>query len=242
MQIGARDAVSVTLVVFVIAVLLPKMPTASGQSEAVSGRVEGSVVDDSGTPFPGTPITVLPEKGGLAKHQLTDQSGRFHIDKLSPGTYRVDAALLGFDGVRQNHVLVSPGYTAQLRVVLRVRPICECLNTGGPPVGPARLSGQVLDEAGNPLPHAWMQLRTYLDVFESMNTDDEGRFELRTPLAGTWPLTASDTGFAPATQIISSTSTSPLTFRLRFIGTTDVPVVQRLRPGCSCGSTFLESF
>jgi hypothetical protein len=76
---------------------------------------------------------------------------------------------------------------------------------------------------------------------ETAYTDTEGHFLVRAPLEGTWPITASDSGFASATQQISKVTTGPIVLRLRYVGTQSVPSNERFSLGCLCPEYFIHS-
>ena len=203
--------------------------TSATISAAAPAIIEGEVKDRSGQPLPGASVMALPERGGLATHTATDREGRYHLEGLSQGIYRVDVSLPGFDGWRQNHVRVG---STQVDAVLSVRPLCECISSGLP-AGPRSVPGQVVDEAGRPLPHSRLEF-VGPRYRERAYTDGEGRFLVSPPVEGTWSMVASDSGFASVMQQISKATTAPLVFRLRFDGTQGLPDSEGFNRECQC--------
>ena len=179
-----------------------------------------------------TRVTTVPQNGGLAHTVTTDRGGVYRLEALPDDTYRVDFELRGFDIVRRNHVTVVAGAPARADALLHVRPVCECISSGLSTELPP-LAGQVVDDGGRPLPYA------RLDIVnpkrrKTAYADSEGRFVVRPPVAGMWPLTASDGGFAPVTVQISRMTAGPLVFRLAYVGSEALPQVELRNLGCLC--------
>lgn len=197
--------------------------------------IAGEVRDRAGQVLPGVTVTILPDGGGRTTYTTTDRDGRYHLDGLPDGTYRIDFELPGFSGIRRNHVVVGRDGSARVDAVISVRPQCECLSSGFKTV-PRDVFGQVVDEAGRPLPHARLEVAGP-KRWEIAYADAEGRFRFRPPVEGTWPIVASDGGFAPARQQISSATTGPLVLQLRFLGTQGLPDTE-FNTECDCPEYF----
>jgi hypothetical protein len=209
---------------------------AAGAAAPAGGAIGGHVRDARGQPLPGVAITVLPERGGAARQSITDSDGAYHLEGLPDATYRIDFLLLGFDLTREHQVSVRTGARVDVDATLAVSPICECV-TSGLPTSALPLTGQVVDAAHRPLPHA------RLDVVsparrETAYTDSEGRFRVRVPLEGAWPLTASEARFASITTKISTASAEPIVLKLSYRGTAGLPKRERISLGCLCPEYF----
>lgn len=198
--------------------------TTAAMLVAGPGIIEGAIKDLVGSPLPGVAVLALPERGGLVTRTTTDRDGMYHLDGLAEDTYRVDFALLGFVETRQNHVRVRPERPARADAVLSVRPICECVSDGLRTIQ-RKVAGQVVDDAGRPLPHARLEIIGPRRQ-ESARADSEGRFLVRLPVDGSWQMIASDSGFAPVKQQISKATKEPLVLRLRFVGTQGLPDIE----------------
>jgi hypothetical protein len=135
--------------------------------------------------------------------------------------------------MRRNHVRVRQDATAHVDGTLSVSGICECIEVVQ--TGLRERSGQVVDESGRPIAHARLELVSPLrhDVAYASN---DGRFRVRLPVSGNWPLTASDSGFRPLKLQVSGSADVPIVLRLPHVGTTSVPDVERLKRGCRCPS------
>jgi len=205
-------------------------------AQPAGGSVEGRLVDTSTAPMPGASVTLLPERGGVATHTITDRDGRYRFADVPADTYRVDFDLRGFDLARLNHLRVQPGATATADGVLRVGRMCDCRGraraTSGEPG-----EGQVLDDAGRPLPYATLELVT-AQGRETAYTGRDGRFLVRAPTEGAWSITAFDSGFEPVTRDVPANSGGSFVFTLRYRGTQEVPDRERLDRTCRCPGDF----
>lgn len=94
----------------------PGFETPLVRASQMSGRLEGLVTDDHGSPLAGVAVTV---QGGQLEFTLTDRQGRFVFDRLPPGPYLVRAHLPGYAASRRELVEVLPAASAtrQLRLV-----------------------------------------------------------------------------------------------------------------------------
>ena len=86
-----------------------------------TGRIEGRVVDGAGQPLPGVTVTA----GGAAlqggRTAVTASDGAFRFAALSPGIYRVEAELSGFNPLETSEVRVGLDRTATLE--MRLTPV-----------------------------------------------------------------------------------------------------------------------
>ena len=101
-------------------------------NSTLSGQVAGTVVDQTGASVDGAWIVLFGAAGLEAQRSLTDQRGRFIIDKVMAADYVVCVQKNGFRELRR--VLhVVPGETVQLQFQLNVASIFESVT-----VTPAR--------------------------------------------------------------------------------------------------------
>jgi hypothetical protein len=84
------------------------------------GRISGLVLDPSGTPQLGATVVISPEKlaDTASTKLLTNDSGRFSINNLVPGTYSIKVTLAGFMPAMQQHVRVDDTHITLLEIVL----------------------------------------------------------------------------------------------------------------------------
>ena len=94
--------------------------SAAAQSGLGSGRVEGTVTDESGATVAAAMITARGDATGLATVQTSDPSGHFLFPYLTPGTYHVSVEKAGFKITQLGSVVVAVGTTISLRPQLAV--------------------------------------------------------------------------------------------------------------------------
>ncbi len=68
-------------------------------------KAQSGVVKAEGLPIPGA--TIKATQGERVLLTVTDESGAFHIDKMSAGTWIVEADMFGFDHLRKE-VQIGP--------------------------------------------------------------------------------------------------------------------------------------
>jgi hypothetical protein len=173
--------------------------SASGQG--VSGSISGTVVDATNE-VPDANVTIVSPVSRLAK---TDSSGRFVIERLAPGTYKLQVQHLGFM-IKELGVSVEAGKETSLgRVVLDVGFPVACLesaerprvfekklNSGGFP----QVSGIARGEAGLAFGGFTMTLLLTgsSNVIASTSTDRSGEFQFVDVAPGIYDLEVSDEG------------------------------------------------
>ena len=96
-----------------------RTPPASAQSGLGSGRIEGTVVDESGT-VAGATVTARGDATGVSTVQSSDATGHFLFPYLTPGTYHVSVENAGFKTTQVDSVVVAVGTTISLRPQLAV--------------------------------------------------------------------------------------------------------------------------
>lgn len=91
------------------------------------GSIEGTVKDDGGQALPGVTVTLSGEAMMGQRVAVGDENGRFRFSLVPPGTYSVEAALVGFQTVMQESVPVALGQTAILDITLASGTFAETL-------------------------------------------------------------------------------------------------------------------
>jgi len=87
----------------------------SGAAQAaITGKIVGRVTDANRTPLPGTAVVVEGRRLGAT----TDPDGQYFILQVSPGTYTLEAHLVGYQPVRQQGVVVNLDRTTRVDFVL----------------------------------------------------------------------------------------------------------------------------
>jgi hypothetical protein len=132
--------------------------------------------------------------GGTAR---TDYSGRYRLDNLKRGSYRVEA-FAPKSGLRDNGT-VTLDDDGELDFDLRAtRIVGRVLEAGtGDPIAGAQVRAQAVD----PAPAEFMPFDT------PVSTDDSGRFVLGTAADGSWRIGAEKSGYARAETTVQATGT-----------------------------------
>ncbi len=83
---------------------------------APGGTVSGVVKDSAGSPFKGA--FVRANKGKMTTTVLSDRDGRYRLDSLAPGDYRVRVTAAGYKSDEPKDLKVAAGRTASLDFAL----------------------------------------------------------------------------------------------------------------------------
>lgn len=81
------------------ALLTPATAVAQDYS---SGTLSGRVVDTSGAPVVGAPITIRSNEQGVERSATTDENGRFRLPLIPLGTYNVTISASGYETISQD--------------------------------------------------------------------------------------------------------------------------------------------
>src|ERR1700723_3399175 len=87
---------------------------------ASTGALAGSVSDSSGAVVAGADVTAVNEASGETKTAGTQESGRFTIPLLPPGTYRVEVKKRGFKVSEKSGIQINVAETTRLDIEMIV--------------------------------------------------------------------------------------------------------------------------
>src|SRR5271165_2259991 len=87
-------------------------------SQTVTGRILGSVTDQTGASIAGATVTVTDAQRGVSRTLTTDQSGAYVAPNLTPGTYRVRAEAKGFKTTERVNIPVEVAQDVLIDVTL----------------------------------------------------------------------------------------------------------------------------
>src|SRR5947207_1797657 len=73
--------------------------------------ITGSVMDASSSAIPGVDITLTNQETGTKQQTITNDTGIYRFASLPPGTYRIEAALPGFDRVSRGPLTLQVSQT-----------------------------------------------------------------------------------------------------------------------------------
>ncbi|MBZ5697358.1 MAG: TonB-dependent receptor [Acidobacteriia bacterium] len=113
--VGARNAIQ--LLGVCLGVLLLCL---SAFSQANTGRISGSVTDESGGAIQGATVSVRDVDRGTTRILTTDDAGAYNAPNLVPGTYTVKAEYQGFKTVQRENIVLEVG--KDIRVDLSLQP------------------------------------------------------------------------------------------------------------------------
>lgn len=100
------------LVILIMAALWQQLPAAT------TGKIAGKIMDkDTGEPLPGVNVMVLGTKLGAA----TDSQGDYFILNVPPGTFSVQARMIGYTNITKTGVNVSIDRTTRVDFALTTR-------------------------------------------------------------------------------------------------------------------------
>jgi hypothetical protein len=110
-------------------------PPALAQSQATTGVIEGSVLDESGAVVPGATVTLTNLGTNFERSVSSDEDGRFRGLLLPLGPYRVAVSMPGFARLVREGIDLAVGQAVNLRLTLKVSGVQEeVVITGGAPV------------------------------------------------------------------------------------------------------------
>ena len=114
------------LAVLAIALMIPALVAAQTES----GKISGTVTDQSGAVLPGVTINLKSVDRATTRSTVTNAQGEYVFASLVPGTYEVTAELSGFS-TKQTRVTVSVGTTVAVNVQMQVGAQTEVITVVG---------------------------------------------------------------------------------------------------------------
>jgi protocatechuate 3,4-dioxygenase beta subunit len=162
-------------------------PAASAHVRCVASAMDDLTVESGPLPL-AAEAAALPSGAGRAlgstRSAIADARGRFTVDDLIPGRYRVEVAHAGSEPMRTDELTLAPGERRDLGAL--------ALREGFP------IEGRVLDDSGAPLEGARVAATSGADDSGLYAvTDGAGAFSIALP-AGHYRLTATAPGHGSA--------------------------------------------
>ena len=90
-------------------ICVAELPRAAAETPPAPGVIQGSVWTQGPTPLAGVDVKVIDATGRIVADVVSDNEGRFQVAGLTAGTYRVMAALAGFETTTQSVVVTHEG-------------------------------------------------------------------------------------------------------------------------------------
>src|SRR5467141_4110216 len=121
---GARLRKAMKLLGGAMGVLLLCLPLFSQGS---SGRILGTVTDQSGGVVAGATVTITDTERGVTKTLVTNEPGEYNAPSLNPGTYKVRVEAKGFKAVERQNVVLEVGKEIRVDVSLQPGAVAETM-------------------------------------------------------------------------------------------------------------------
>jgi TonB dependent receptor/Carboxypeptidase regulatory-like domain len=123
-------------------VCMAELPRAAAQTAvSTAGSIEGSISTQQTTALAGVTVKIIDATGHIVADASTDMEGRFRVTNLPAGTYRVMAALDGFETTTRS-VVVTHERAADITVDLPIARFADTIDVVGETA--AVSSGQTL--------------------------------------------------------------------------------------------------
>ena len=99
-----------------LAILTASLPLFS---QGNTGRILGSVTDQSGGAMSGATVTVTDIQRGTTRTLTTDESGQYNAPNLTPGSYTLRAEAKGFKVTERQNLLLEVGQEVRVDLILQ---------------------------------------------------------------------------------------------------------------------------
>ena len=114
-----------------LAVALLIVGASSAAAQGTTGSISGFVTDDTNAALPGATVTVREVETDQKRVIVTDTSGRYRAEALSPGKYELSVELQGFRPARVADVPLTVGQDAVVSIQLKVGGLDEQVTVTG---------------------------------------------------------------------------------------------------------------
>jgi uncharacterized membrane protein len=88
--------------------------------QAVSGAINGYVLDGSGAPVANASVNIANEQTGVEKKTSTDAGGFYNATSLTPGQYSVSVEQKGFSSFLKKQITLNVDATVRIDVKLQL--------------------------------------------------------------------------------------------------------------------------
>ena len=116
----AKSALRHCQLVVVVVLSLVLLACISLFAQVNTGRILGTVTDQTGGVIAGSMVTVTNSDTGVARNLTADAAGEYNAPNLIPGTYVVRGTAMGFQNLERRGIVVQVG--ADVRIDLQLSP------------------------------------------------------------------------------------------------------------------------
>jgi outer membrane receptor protein involved in Fe transport len=125
-------------------------------SQSYTGRILGSVTDETGAVIPGATVSVTDVQRGVTRTLTTDTAGEYLAPELLPGVYNVRAEAKGFASVEHSQIELQVAQDVTINFALKLGTISQTIVVSGVPAAlnttNATLGGTLSNATINALP------------------------------------------------------------------------------------------
>jgi Carboxypeptidase regulatory-like domain len=137
----------VTSLLYLFLILMISAPFTNAQT--TTAAFLGTVTDSSSAVLPGAQVTAANVETGLKRTTITNETGRFLLSELPPGSYEITVTLPGFETLVRKGMTLTIGQQANLTLSMNVGAIDQqVVVTGDAPI-------VVLHAAAGPSPFGY---------------------------------------------------------------------------------------
>src|SRR2546428_356235 len=101
---------------------------AMAQSQATTGQIAGTVVDNQGAAITGATVKAINTQTGLTQSVTSGDDGLYRLVLLPPGIYKVTGEASGFAATTVDNVEVTVGRTIDIKITMGVSGVQEVVN------------------------------------------------------------------------------------------------------------------
>ncbi len=100
-------------------------------AQLTTGRITGTVTDQSGAAVPGATVTLKNTDTGISRTTLTQENGKYEALSLPAGSYEISASLSGFQTVVHKGIGLAVGQNAVVDFALQVGQVSDSVTVTG---------------------------------------------------------------------------------------------------------------
>src|SRR5262245_64647384 len=102
--------------------------SSAGFAQTGTSVITGTVMDSSGGAIPSVDVTLTNQETGTNQQALTNDTGSYRFTALPPGTYRIEAQLVGFERLSRGPITLQVSQTLAMDLALQVGQIGQTVD------------------------------------------------------------------------------------------------------------------